>query len=311
MRHLNLDQLQTLVTIADLGSFAAASQALHLAPPTVSLHVRELEQRLGASLLDRGPRGAVPTAAGALLVDRGRRLLKDADDAEEQVRRSAHGLAGKVSLATSTGVLVYLLPHVLARLAEVAPEIDVEVSILGSIETVARLRAGTLDLGIVALPQPAEPELRMSHWRRDLMLAFIPPGWDAPEVVTPDWLAARPMVANGSSTLTQKLILGWFARAGLQPRARIELNYNEAIKSLVSAGYGAAVLPAEWVPDGAPAAGPDGMPLAHSPSNLPMQLRPLDPPLPRELALAHRPEAQLDAAVRQVLTTLRGFASAT
>ena len=48
MRHLNLDQLQTLVTIADLGSFAAASQALHLAPPTVSLHVRELEQRLGA-----------------------------------------------------------------------------------------------------------------------------------------------------------------------------------------------------------------------------------------------------------------------
>ncbi len=118
------------------------------------------------------------------------------------------------------------------------------------------------------------------------------------------------MVANGSSTLTQKLILGWFARAGIQPRARIELNYNEAIKSLVSAGYGAAVLPAEWVPEGAPALGPDGRPLASSPSNMPMQLRPLDPPLPRELALAHRPEGQLDAATRQVLHTLRGFASA-
>jgi hypothetical protein len=43
---------------------------------------------------------------------------------------------------------------------------------------------------------------------------------------------------------------------------------------------------------------------------MPMQLRPLDPPLPRELALAHRPEGQLDAATRQVLHTLRGFASA-
>ena len=42
MRNLNLDQLQTLVAIADLGTFAAAAQALHLAPPTVSMHIKEL-----------------------------------------------------------------------------------------------------------------------------------------------------------------------------------------------------------------------------------------------------------------------------
>ena len=43
MRELNLDRLRTLVTIADLGSFAEAARTLHLAPPTVSLHVKELE----------------------------------------------------------------------------------------------------------------------------------------------------------------------------------------------------------------------------------------------------------------------------
>ncbi len=53
MRELSLDRLRTLVTIADLGSFAAAAQALHLAPPTVSLHIAELEQRIGAPLLLR------------------------------------------------------------------------------------------------------------------------------------------------------------------------------------------------------------------------------------------------------------------
>ena len=46
MRNLNLDQLQTLIAIADLGTFAAAAQALHLAPPTVSLHIKELESRV-------------------------------------------------------------------------------------------------------------------------------------------------------------------------------------------------------------------------------------------------------------------------
>ncbi|MDC6171369.1 helix-turn-helix domain-containing protein, partial [Paucibacter sp. XJ19-41] len=67
MRSLNLDQLRSLVAIADLGSFAAAAQALHLAAPTISLQISELESRVGAQLLQRGRRGALPTSAGALL----------------------------------------------------------------------------------------------------------------------------------------------------------------------------------------------------------------------------------------------------
>ena len=65
MRHLNLDQLRTLIAIADLGSFSAAAQSLHLAQPTVSLHVSELESRLGVPLLVRASRRVQPTPAGA------------------------------------------------------------------------------------------------------------------------------------------------------------------------------------------------------------------------------------------------------
>ena len=53
MREISLDRLRTLVAIADYGSFAAAAQWLHLAPPTVSLHIAELESRIGAPLLSR------------------------------------------------------------------------------------------------------------------------------------------------------------------------------------------------------------------------------------------------------------------
>src|SRR5256885_3005481 len=58
MRRLNLDQLQTLVAVADLGTLAAAAQALHLSPPAVSLHIQELEARLDTPLLVRGKRQA-------------------------------------------------------------------------------------------------------------------------------------------------------------------------------------------------------------------------------------------------------------
>ncbi|MCZ8096610.1 MAG: LysR family transcriptional regulator, partial [Burkholderiales bacterium] len=74
MRELDLDRLKTLVTIADLGSFVAASRALHLAPPTVSLHVAELEARVGTPLLLRTRGRVAPTGPGATLVERARRL---------------------------------------------------------------------------------------------------------------------------------------------------------------------------------------------------------------------------------------------
>ena len=71
MRNLNLDQLQTLIAIADLGTLAAAAQALHLSAPTVSLHVSELESRLGVTLLHRGRHATRHAGGHAAAADAG------------------------------------------------------------------------------------------------------------------------------------------------------------------------------------------------------------------------------------------------
>ncbi|MGE8452173.1 MAG: LysR family transcriptional regulator, partial [Pseudomonadales bacterium] len=98
MRNLNLDQLQTLIAIADLGTFAAAAQALHLAPPTISLHVKELESRMQANLLERGRRQTALTPAGLALVQEGRKLLASSDDLIDLVRSTAAGGDGVVKI---------------------------------------------------------------------------------------------------------------------------------------------------------------------------------------------------------------------
>src|SRR5690606_31886999 len=105
MREINLDQLRTLITIADHGSFVKAAQLLHLAPPTVSLHIAELESRVGAPLLSRTRSQVRPTAIGESLIDHARRLLVDVAHALEDVARQAQGLAGRVRLGASTGVI--------------------------------------------------------------------------------------------------------------------------------------------------------------------------------------------------------------
>ena len=98
MREISLDRLRTLVAISDCGSFADAARALHLAPPTVSLHIAELEDRVGVPLLSRKRGHVRPSATGEVLVERARRLLADAAQALDDIQRQVQGLEGRARL---------------------------------------------------------------------------------------------------------------------------------------------------------------------------------------------------------------------
>lgn len=288
MREISLDRLRTLVAIADYGSFAEAARVLNLAPPTVSLHVADLEQRVGGALLSRTRGRVQPTAIGDTLIERARRLLADAEQALEDVERQVQGLAGRVRLGASTGVIAQLLPHALESLEQRHPGIDVQVAVLTSQQTLQKLADGSLDIGVIALPQAPVKGLAIQAWRRDPVMAFLPARWDCPSVITPTWLAGQPLILNDATTRLSRQVAEWFAGEGPQPLPRIQLNYNDAIKSLVGAGYGATLLPHE-----ASTPAPESR----------IAMRPLQPALWRELGIAHR-GANVERATRHVLEVL-------
>lgn len=291
MRELSLDRLRTLVAIVDLGSFVAAARALHLAPPTVSLHVSELEARLCAPLLLRERGRVSPTGVGSALIERARLLLNQSDAMLEDVRLQVQGKRGRVKLSASTPVIANLLPRALGSLALEHPGIEVDLAVFTSEEALARVAEGALDIGIVALPQPKTSGVRVQPWRRDPVVALIPSGWTHPAKATPGWLAARPLILNDSRTRLSRLTTEWFAAAGHSPKARIEHNYNEAIKSLVAAGYGATLLSYETAP---------------ALADPRITLLPLRPALWRPLGIAHR-VGKVEAAVQHVLDAVRSL----
>ena len=253
MRNLNLDQLQTLVAIADLGTFAAAAQALHLAPPTVSLHIKELEIRMEAVLVVRGRRQAELTPAGDALVAEGRKLLAMSDELVELVQRRASGREGIVKLGVSAGVSTRLLPLMLEALSQRNPGVEIKLEAVGSAEAMLRLKAGTLDIAIVASPQAAMANIQLIPWRNDPMVALLPSAWNAPEQVTPAWLASRRWASFAPATQMHGLISAWFGQAGFNPRPFLTLSYPGALKSLAAASQSAALLPLEEV-EGSPCA---------------------------------------------------------
>ena len=295
MRNLNLDQLQTLVAIADLGTFAAAAQALHLAPPTVSLHIKELEIRMEAVLVVRGRRQAELTPAGDALVAEGRKLLAMSDELVELVQRRASGREGIVKLGVSAGVSTRLLPLMLEALSQRNPGVEIKLEALGSAEAMLRLKAGTLDIAIVASPQAAMANIQLTPWRNDPMVALLPSAWNAPEQVTPAWLASRRWASFAPATQMHGLISAWFGQAGFNPRPFLTLSYPGALKSLAAASQSAALLPLEEVEDQHHTAG--------------VQVRHLFPALMRPMAVAHRHPTASNAAVGSVLEVLQAFAT--
>lgn len=290
MRELNLDRLRTLVTIADLRSFAEAARVLHLAAPTVSLHIADLEAQFGAPLLVRKRGEVTPSGVGEVLIERARRLLADADETLDVVQRQVQGLVGRVRLGASTGAIAHLLPQALEVLGQHHPGIDVQVAVLTTQDTMARLASGALDVGLVALPQAAVQGVKVQPWRRDPVMAFVPSSWAAPQRATPKWLAAQPLILNDVGTSLSRLTAEWFALAGEHPKARIQLNYNDAIKSLVAAGYGATLLPHEAT--------------ASVPLDPRIRMLPLRPALWRPLGIAHRSSGPAERATQHVLDVL-------
>lgn len=190
-------------------------------------------------------------------------------------------------------MIAHLLPHALAALATSHPDIDAQITILTSQQTLTQLAEGSLDLGIVALPQANIPGLTIRPWRRDPVVAFLPATWPSPAQITPRWMAQQPLILNDPGTHLSRLTNQWFADAGQRPAPRIALNYNDAIKSLVGAGYGAALLPHE---DGAPS--PDER----------INMRPLRPALWRQLGIVHRDEI-VAPATGHMLAALLGLRS--
>ena len=186
----------------------------------------------------------------------------------------------------------------LEALHQRSPGVEVRLEAVGSADTMLRLKAGTLDIGIVASPQPAVAEVHLTPWRNDPMVALLPATWEAPEKVTPEWLASRRWASFAPATQMHGLIAAWFGQAGFNPRPFLALSYPGALKSLAAASQSAAILPLEDAED-----------VPHSHDATAVQVRHLHPPLMRPMAVAQRNQPAPGMAISHVLAVLAEFAN--
>ena len=145
--------LRVLVEVAQSGSFSAAARVLGYTQSAVSRQVAGLEAVAGRVLFERGRDGATLTAAGARLLARAVRILDELDAAAREVAASP-GASGPVRLGAFSSAAAGLLPRALAALPR---EVVVTVREAGTRALTRALRAGTLDLAVIAQQPPFRP----------------------------------------------------------------------------------------------------------------------------------------------------------
>src|SRR2546428_13394458 len=121
---MDLRRLEVFAKVAELGSFSRAADALSLTQPTVSEHVRALEDELGVQLLDRLGRGATPTHAGRLLLGYARRMLALQREARQALDQFPGRLSGQLVGGGSTIPRRDVLPAPIGRVKGKDPDVS-------------------------------------------------------------------------------------------------------------------------------------------------------------------------------------------
>ena len=247
---MDLPTVEAFLAVAEERHFGAAAARLHLVQSSVSAAVARLERELGARLLDRSPRSVSLTAAGEAVLPEARRLLAAADRMRLAAGGEA-GLTGSVRLGTFSALPLLDLPRLLAAFAAAHPRVEVRLSTSssGSSGLAADIRAGRLDVGLVALPPDLTGGLALTPLARHrfaVLLRDDHPLAGRARLRLPD-LADESFVDGPEGFGHRVFSDRAFAAAGTARVVRTEIADLPSLGDYVAAGLGVAVVPVELV----------------------------------------------------------------
>jgi DNA-binding transcriptional LysR family regulator len=247
---LNLNSLRLFLAVATHGGFSRAARMTGVSQPAISKAVRLLELQSGAQLLVRSASRVSLTEAGALLLEHARALFAEERAAEEELE-SLRGLRrGVLRIGGSTTLAAYFLPPILGALHLAHPGIDVALLSANARTIVSAVLEHEVELGLVE-GAVADGRLEVRPWREDALQVVVSPGHRLARArrITGPVLMEELLVAREEGAGTREVMLAALQRRKWVPRRVFVVNSTEAIKGLVAAGVGWALLSERAVRD--------------------------------------------------------------
>lgn len=242
LRHGMLPQLAVFEAAARLGSFTRAGEALHMAQPTVSTQIKKLSDTLGLPLFEQVGKRIHLTAAGRVLYDGCIEMFDTLSKIDNNLAHLRGLETGRLKLAVST-TGKYFTPRLLATFMARHPGVDVSLQIHNRQGLIERLTRNEDDLYIFANP-PTDQEVVCQPILDNPMVVFARA--DHPLAgqrgLPIESLVDEPFLMREAGSGTRLVAWEMFDRAGFEPRVRMELSTNEAVRQAILAGLGVSIL---------------------------------------------------------------------
>ncbi len=211
---MDLRRLQVFAKVYECRSFSRAAEEVLLSQPTVSGHIKSLEEEIGLQLFDRLGREILPTRAAVLLYDYATRILGLVEEARSAVDAFLGKLRGALELGGSTIPGHYLLPALMGQFRLIHPEVRITLAIGDTGQVVERVLKGDLELGVVGALRPDERLLFTTLMEDRVTVAAWPGHRLLPGPVTLEEMLQHPVILREPGSGTRSFVAQVLKEAG-------------------------------------------------------------------------------------------------
>ena len=240
---MDVRALRYFETVAEFGSYSHGAKVLRISQPAISRQIRALEQEVGRPLFVRHSHGVSLTDAGCMLLRHSQSILRQLEQARDDVRRGHEGPTGEVTLAIPAAAGTLLIPTLTRRVAEMYP--GVRLRIITGISTYVHewLMRGRVDLACLHDPVP-QAGFTVTPLLREEFFLVGPVGlMGARRQIGIADLLRIPLLLPARPNPSRRLLESWLGREGMQLNVRMEIDDHLIIRAMMRDGLGCSLLP--------------------------------------------------------------------
>lgn len=243
---MELRHLRYFIAVAEEGSFLTAAQRrLHTSQPSLSRQIRDLENEVGAKLLERQARGVVLTPAGKVFLDHARLALSQVEAAAEGARRAEQPERLAFSMGFLAGQEVVWLPHALRIIREEAPAAEITLVSQSSPDLALALTRGKLDVAFLRL-EAETAGVSFKFLSREPLITVLPADHrlTSCKKIRPQDLAHEIFISSArTSPVLKSVVQDYASKIGITLKAEYEAENLSSAMSLVASTGGVTLIP--------------------------------------------------------------------
>lgn len=236
---IDLKKLEVFVKVYEIRNFSKVSQILYLSQPTITIHVKDLEEIFGVKLLDRHTRRVIPTKAGKVVYEYGKEILNLFKKMEKDLLPFKEEEGGLIELGGSTIPGHYILPNIIREFKKIYPKIMIFLKVGDTKEIIEKICSGALEFGLVGAVIK-DKNLVFKPCLQDEIVLITSPSFKSEEIELKD-LYEIPLIKREEGSGTWKTVVEALEKEGIDIfRLNLvgEMGSTEAVKEAVKSELG-------------------------------------------------------------------------